>query len=166
MTDRRKEEKEGQAYSPFHPDLDKEFPIDDMFTPENMELVVGGKITPSGWVVNLSGSPTKNSESEMIMGQIVTAAARAGQWIDVPLKSDEPLRKVYFPDGTEVDFSGVMLEFRRGTTLLIVHHLAEIREDDEGRQWLSPTKELCRFIAELLKPFGPKNTSSQPQTQV
>ena len=161
MADSDVKELEGGDYSPFHPDFDEKFPIDKLLNQDNMEAVASGKIKPLGWVSIFRNSPLKNGEAEMIMGKLVTAAVRAGQWVDIPpVTQDESLSKVNLPGGGVVDFSGVKLEFTKATDMMVEQGYATIQEDNEGGQWFSPTGKLLEFMAERLKPYGVKEENS------
>jgi hypothetical protein len=86
------------AYSPFHLELDEKYPVDNLLSQENIRTVVRGEVTPWGWVRTFCQSPIKNSEAESIIGQVVATAIRAGQWVDIPMKKDEPLGNAHGMD--------------------------------------------------------------------
>lgn len=152
-----KEGANDKKYSPFHPELDEKYPIDDLLSAKNRELIVSGQMTPMGWVVVFSNSPTKNSEAEVLMGQIVTAAVSAGQWVDIPVRGDEKLgEKIELPDGTKVDFSNVKLEYTKAGEILAENEMVDQVLDDDGGKWLAPKEKLLEFLRERLKPYGPK----------
>jgi len=71
----------GGEYLPFHPDLDEKFPIDRLLRQDNLEAVISGQIKPLTWVSVFRNSPLRSAEAEMIMGKLVTAAVRTGQWL-------------------------------------------------------------------------------------
>ena len=83
-----------------------------------------------------------------------------GEYLPFLPELDENLSPVNLPDGRRVDFSGVRLEFTRGTDMLVDGGYATIAEDNEGGQWLSPTEKLLEFMAERLKPYGGKEGGS------
>ncbi len=143
-------------YTPFHPELDQRFPIDQMLSDENMQDVTAGKVQNLSWISFFRNSPANNSEAEVLMGQFVVAAARAGQWVDMPLRSDEAMGgEVDTPIG-KVDFSNIKLEFIRGGQILVDKELAKKVTDDDGREWFAPTEKLLEFVSERLQPFGPQ----------
>lgn len=143
-------------YSPFHPELDQKFPIDQMLSEENMKDVSSGKVQNLNWVSFFRNSPAQNSEAEILMGQFVVAASRAGQWVDMPLKSDEPIGgEVDTPLG-KINFGNVTLEFTRGGQILVDNEFAKKVTDDDGRQWFAPTEKLLEFVSVRLQPFGPQ----------
>lgn len=149
-------------YSPFHGELDEKYPIDKMLSPENMADVSDGAVSPMKWISIFNSSPARNGEAEMLIGQFVIAAARAGQWVDIPHKEDEALKTITLPNGDILDFSHVKLEFTRAGKILIDKGLAESTTDDDGKEWYAPTSTLLDFIAERLKLYGPdKDTGSK-----
>jgi hypothetical protein len=150
------------SYSPFHGELDEKYPIGKMLAPDNMADVSDGAISPMKWVSIFNSSPARNSEAEMLMGQFVIAAARAGQWVDIPHREDEALATITLPNGDILDFSNVKLEFTRAGEILIDKGLAKSVIDDDGKEWYAPTGTLLDFITERLKPYGPdKDTENK-----
>jgi hypothetical protein len=143
-------------YSPFHGELDEKYPINKMLAPDNMADVSDGAIPLMKWVSIFNSSPARNSEAEMLMGQFVIAAARAGQWIDIPHREDEALNTITLPNGDVLDFSHVKLEFTRAGEIMVDKGLAKSTTDDDGKEWYAPTDTLLDFIAERLKPYGPE----------
>lgn len=143
-------------YSPFHPELDNKFPIDKMILADNLNDVSEGKIPNLNWISFFRNSPASNSEAEILMGQFVVAAARAGQWVDIPHREDESSEvKTDSPFG-QIDFGTVKLEFTRAGKLLVDKDLAKSVTDDDGKEWFAPTEKLLEFISERMKPFAPK----------
>lgn len=148
-------------YSPFHPGLDDKYPVGKLIGPTVMEFINsddGDSRKRLSWVSIFRNSPAGKSESEHIMGNFIEAAGRAGQWVDVPVKSDEPLAKrptVDLPDGNVVDFSNIILQYGAGTDKLVEKGLAK-RTTDDGGEWLSPTEEFAKFVDERFGKYGLK----------
>lgn len=73
----------GNEYSPFQPELDKKFPIEDLkFNADDRSAIVGGEVSQLTWMGIFKRSPAKNSEAEILMGKVLTDSMRAGQWVD------------------------------------------------------------------------------------
>lgn len=144
------------SYAPFNAELDEKLPIKELFSKENLDAVAQG-LQGIKWISLLRNSPIQNSEAEIIMGKFVTAAARAGQWVDIPIQKDEPIGndKLDF-NGVTLDFSGLMFEFGRGAQLLADQKWIAKVVDDDGKEWLKPQEPMLNFLKEKLKRFGPQ----------
>jgi len=149
-------------YSPFHPKLDEQYPVAKVIGPKVTQLINSDDPDQRrrlSWVSIFRNSPAGKAESEYIMGNFVEAASMAGQWVDVPVKSDEPLSKrptVDLPDGNVVDFSNIILQYGAGTDRLVEKGLARRTVDDDGKEWLSPTEEFVKFVDERFEKYGLK----------
>lgn len=86
------------------------------------------------------------------MGQIVTEAIRAGQWVDIP----EPTEDQQLGPVTVQTQSGnltimpITLEFVRAANLLYDRGLAERVTDNHGRNYLKPTEKLIEFFGQRI----------------
>lgn len=96
-------ENNNSEYSPFHLEFDQQCPVDGLFSEENRKDVVQGKVEDLMWVSVFRNSPINNSESEMIMD--MTEAVHAGQWVDIPMKSDVQ--------------KDILLEFNEATQMMV-----------------------------------------------
>lgn len=148
----------GSEYSPFHPELDEKYPVSKIIGPRIMDFVNSedpNQTRRLSWVSIFRNSPARKSESEHIMGNFIEAAAKAGQWVDVPTKTDEPLSgPIESPAGGTVDFSNIILEYGEGTNRLIEEGLVEKNLDDDGREWLSPTDKFLNFVDKRFQEYG------------
>lgn len=147
---------DSDSYTPFNNGLDEKLPVENLFSKENLDAVAKGLLNIQ-WISLLRNSPIQNSEAEIIMGKFVTAAARAGQWVDIPVQKDEPIGndKLDF-NGVTLDFSGLMFEFGRGAQLLADQKWIAKVVDDDGKEWLKPQEPMLNFLKEKLKRYGPQ----------
>lgn len=147
---------DSDSYTPFNNELDEKLPVEKLFSKENLDAVAQGS-QGIKWISLLRNSPIQNSEAEIIMGKFVTAAARTGQWVDIPIQKDEPIGndKLDF-GGVAIDFSGLMFKFGRGAQLLADKKWIAKVEDDDGKEWLKPQEPMLNFLKEKLKRFGPQ----------
>src|SRR5438105_2528066 len=118
-------------YSPFHPDLDKKYPVDEMVNPESKKQIIDGEVERLAWVSVFRNSPAGKMESEALIGHFVEAAVKAGQWIDVHLSENQRYGIVESP-WEPIDFSAFKLEFGKGTQKLCDIGFTEKVLDDDG----------------------------------
>lgn len=145
----------GPEYDPFNKELDTKYPIDKMLSEENLEAVSKG-LPPMNWVSILRNSPANKGESEIMMGQFLTLAARAGQWVDMPPIPDENLGSFSVGD-LEVDLSGVRLEFGEGKEILKKIGFVNTVVDDDGHEMVKPLEPMIQFFKDRLQnQYGPK----------
>lgn len=151
--DFKTEGSEGGAYSPFNPQLDRQFPVSSlMLHDEDKESIVKGEIEPLEWISFFRNSPARNSEAEILMGRIFTEAVRAGQWMDIPEpQEDQNIGPISFErEGVNITVGPFPLEFRRAAQLLYEHGLAQRVTDEQGRNYLRPTEQLMRFFGQRI----------------
>jgi hypothetical protein len=72
-------------------ELDQKHPISTLLSSRNIAVVVSGKVHPLTWVRIFSNSPAGNMEAEVLMGDMVVAAARANQWVNILARPDQPI---------------------------------------------------------------------------
>lgn len=143
-------------YSAFNPEIDKKYPIDKMLSPENIIDAAKG-LTPMDWVSILRESPAKNAEAEIMMGQFITLAARAGQWVDMPPIPDKDMQSVHVGN-IEVDMSGVRSDFKEGERILNNIGFIITTVDDDGRKMIKPQTPMMEYFKERIqKRFGPED---------
>jgi hypothetical protein len=154
-------------YSPFHPEIDQQFPVQNLFSLENEQAIVRGQVSDMMWVSIFRNSPLNNSESEMIIGMFTTAAIRAGQWTDIALQNDVQMQMsgTLPVEESPVIEIGFTLEFNKATQKMIDQGFAVIREEGNGKRWLAPTPKLIAFVTERLKPYGPKDGEKEEVTE-
>jgi hypothetical protein len=157
--DRVDDQDSDSEYSPFHPELDQLRPVSTLLSVENEAAVVQGKINRLMWVSVFRNSPLNNSESEMIIGEFVKEAIRAGQWKDIALRMDVDI------DGSPATGTAFTLEFNRATQMMVDQGFAVVRKEGNGQQWLAPTQTLIEFVAERLKRYGPQKEEASSEDQ-
>jgi len=144
-------------YSPFNPNLDEDFPVDQLFTPENAAIATSTEMEASGWVSLFRMSPARNNEAETMMGDFVRAALNAGQWVDIQIRPDEPMVKdAEVAPGVTADFSAHQFEFQKGGRIMEEKGLIKTVQDDDGHNWARPTAELIKFIWERTQNLSPR----------
>lgn len=143
-------------YSAFNPEIDKKYPIDKMLSSENIIDASKG-LTSMDWVSILRGSPAKNAEAEIMMGQFITLAARAGQWVDMPPIPDKDIHSVSIGN-IEVDMRGVKFDFKEGEIILKKIGFIKTIIDDDGRKMIKPQIPMMEYFKERIqKRFGPED---------
>lgn len=78
------------------------------------------------------------------------------------MREDEPLGGTVEPTPElSVDFSKIMFEFGRGGKKLEEKGLVEKVIDDDGGEWIKPTKQLIEFIWERTRQYSPRKETEK-----
>ncbi|MBI2103526.1 hypothetical protein HYT59_00820 [Candidatus Woesebacteria bacterium] len=159
-------------YSPFNPLLDEKYPINALVSKRVQEEILNiiQKISQTDsekehflagmtrsyhpWVV-FGSSPAAKAESESLMGNILDAAIMAGQWVNIPMRSDEE-PCLYNTEQGVFDFNPYRKEWGKGADRLVEVGLAEKVLDDDGGPWLRPTEKMLEFFDERFTKYSLK----------
>lgn len=122
-------------YSPFQPELDKTFPVSQLrIKRQNKRRIILGDFTPEDWARFLVYSPTREIGKAEVMGEMITAALRAGQWVHVPESGIGVIRaeKCDFYAGLTVKSYEQSPGARKGIRNLLDDNYIERDKDDKG----------------------------------
>ncbi|HEX6977644.1 MAG TPA: hypothetical protein VF185_04830 [Patescibacteria group bacterium] len=138
-------------YSPFHSDLDQKYPIDKMVKPNIRELVVKGELTRYSWVHALGDTVLPDPESKAIIGIFINEAIKAGQWIDIIWKENEPPVIDVSITGILIEAAPTRIEWATLSDKLQERGFVQKVKDEEGKPKLAPTEDLLKFLDKQFK---------------
>ncbi len=135
-----------QSYSPFHPNLDKKYPIDKMLRKDIQDRITSGKINRYGWRQILEGPQLENPDELSILGLIINEAVKAGGWIDIPKWENEKPQTGTTREYLLYETKPTRVDWERLSDNLVQKGLVKKTLDDEGKKLLAPTEKLLEFL--------------------
>lgn len=140
-------------YSPFQPELDETYPVTRLrISRENKGKIILGDFTPEDWARLLSYSPKRKMGEALALGDMVTAALRAGQWVHVPESGIGVIQveKHDFHAGLTVKSCESSPEARRGVQNLLCNGYIERDKDNKGVAQVRLTTKSMQLLNERI----------------